>query len=104
MSRGRPDGPRSTGAPPGTPARRSARKRKLVEEAFGWAKTIAGLAKVKVRGLARVRFPFVLAMAAYDLVRMPRLLAGHEHQPANPTPACACRPARPQLRSNGGRC
>ena len=35
----------------------SQRKRKLVEEAFGWAKTIAGLAKVKVRGLARVRQP-----------------------------------------------
>ena len=32
----------------------SQRKRKLVEEAFGWGKTIAGLAKVKVRGLARV--------------------------------------------------
>ena len=28
----------------------------LVEEAFGWAKTIAGMAKVKVRGLACVRF------------------------------------------------
>jgi hypothetical protein len=34
--------------------RASQRKRKLIEEAFGWAKTIAGLAKVKVRGLARV--------------------------------------------------
>ncbi len=31
----------------------SQRKRKLVEEAFGWGKSIAGLAKVKVRGLAR---------------------------------------------------
>ena len=57
------------------PGRRSARKRKLVEEAFGWAKIIAGLAKVKVRVRARVRFPFVLAMAAYDLIRMPQLLA-----------------------------
>ena len=42
----------------------SQRKRKLVEEAFGWGKTIAGLAKVKVRGLARVRFKFTFAMAA----------------------------------------
>ena len=53
----------------------SQRKRKLVEEAFGWAKTIAGLAKVKVRGLLRVREKFTFAMAAYNLIRMPRLLA-----------------------------
>lgn len=53
----------------------SQRKRKLVEEAFGWAKTIAGCAKVKVRGLARVRHHFTLAMTAYNLIRMPRLLA-----------------------------
>ena len=53
----------------------SQRKRKLVEEAFGWGKTIAGLAKVKVRGLARVRFKFTFAMAAYNLIRMPRLFA-----------------------------
>jgi hypothetical protein len=51
----------------------SQRKRKLVEEAFGWGKTIAGM--VKVRGLARVRFKFTFAMAAYNLIRMPRLLA-----------------------------
>jgi transposase len=53
----------------------SQRKRKLVEEAFGWGKSIAGMAKVKVRGLARVRFKFTFAMAAYNLIRMPRLLA-----------------------------
>jgi transposase len=52
----------------------SQRKRKLIEEAFGWAKTIAGIAKVKVRGLARVRHCFTLAMTAYNLIRMPRLL------------------------------
>jgi D-alanyl-D-alanine carboxypeptidase len=53
----------------------SLRKRKLVEEAFGWAKTIAGCAKVKVRGLARVGFHFTLAMAAYNLIRLPKLIA-----------------------------
>jgi transposase len=53
----------------------SLRKRKLIEEAFGWVKTIAGLAKVKVRGIARVRFQFTFAMAAYNLIRMPKLLA-----------------------------
>jgi transposase len=52
----------------------SQQKRKLIEEAFGWAKTIAGLAKVKVRGLARVRHCFTLAMTAYNLIRMPKLL------------------------------
>jgi transposase len=52
----------------------SLRKRKLVEEAFGWAKTIAGCAKVKVRGLARVGFHFTLAMAAYNLIRLPKLI------------------------------
>ena len=53
----------------------SQRKRKLIEEAFGWAKTIAGIAKVKVRGLKRVRHCFTLAMTAYNLIRMPKLLA-----------------------------
>jgi transposase len=53
----------------------SQRKRKLVEEVFGWGKTIAGIAKVKMRGLARVRYHFIFAMAAYNLIRMPKLLA-----------------------------
>lgn len=56
--------------------RASQRKRKLIEEAFGWTKTIAGLAKVKVRGLARVRHQFTFAMAAYNLIRMLKLLGG----------------------------
>jgi Transposase DDE domain len=53
----------------------SQRKLKLVEEAFGWGKTIAGIAKVKVRGLRLVRHAFTIAMAAYNLIRIPRLLA-----------------------------
>ena len=52
----------------------SQRKRKLIEEAFGWGKTIAGLAKVKVRVLNRVRHQFTFAMTAYNLIRLPRLL------------------------------
>jgi transposase len=52
----------------------SQRKRKLIEEAFGWAKTVAGLAKVKVRGLDRVRHQFTFSMVAYNLIRMPKLL------------------------------
>ena len=52
----------------------SQRKGKRVEEAFGWEKTIAGMATVKVHGLPCVRARFTLAMAAYNLIRMPRLL------------------------------
>ncbi|HEY7552718.1 MAG TPA: IS5 family transposase, partial [Hyphomicrobiaceae bacterium] len=54
----------------------SQKKRKLIEEAFGWAKTIGGLARPMRRGLARMGFAFTFAMAAYDLVRLPRLIDG----------------------------
>lgn len=54
----------------------SLRIRKRIEEGFGWTKEVAGLAQVKLRGLARVDFAFVLGLAAYDLVRLPKLLAG----------------------------
>ena len=53
----------------------SLRIRKRIEEAFGWAKTIAGLRKARHRGLPKVRWQFTLAMAAYNLVRLPKLLA-----------------------------
>jgi IS5 family transposase len=53
----------------------SQRIRKRVEEAFGWAKTVAGLRKMRHRGLPKVDWQFTLAMAAYDLVRLPKLLA-----------------------------
>ena len=66
----------------------SQRKRKLVEEAFGWGKTIAGMAKVKVRGLPSVRYKFTFAMAAYNLIRMPRLLAAAGAARAQPLDRC----------------
>jgi hypothetical protein len=50
------------------------RKRRLIEEAFGWAKTIGDLACPMRRGAARMRFTFTFTMAAYDLIRLPRLL------------------------------
>src|SRR5262249_12339409 len=53
----------------------SQRIRKRVEEAFGWAKTVAGLRKMRHCGLPKVGWQFTLAMAAYDLARLPRLLA-----------------------------
>jgi transposase len=54
----------------------SQRIRKRIEEAFGWIKTVAGLKKTRFRGLARVDLAFTFAAAAYNLVRLPRLLAG----------------------------
>ncbi len=52
----------------------SQRIRKRIEEAFGWAKTVAGLRKARHRGLAKVGWQFTFAMAAYNLVRLPKLL------------------------------
>ena len=49
--------------------------RKRIEEVFGWAKSIGGLARVKVRGLAKVQAVFAFALVAYNLVRIPKLLA-----------------------------
>ena len=53
----------------------SLRIRKRIEEAFGWAKTVAGLRKARHRGLPKIDWQFTLAMAAYNLVRLPKLLA-----------------------------
>ena len=53
----------------------SQRIRKRIEEVFGWAKTVAGLRKMRHRGLPKVDWQFTLAMAAYDLVRLPKSLA-----------------------------
>ena len=53
----------------------SQRLRKRIEEGFGWGKTVAGLAQVKVRGLDKVRAAFVFAIAASNIVRLPKLLA-----------------------------
>ena len=53
---------------------RSQRARKRIEEAFGWIKTIAGQARTRLRGLDRVRWSFTLAAAAYNLIRLPKLI------------------------------
>jgi hypothetical protein len=50
------------------------RIRKWIEEAFGWMKTVAGLRKVNLRGLAKVDWAFTFAAAAYNLVRVPKLV------------------------------
>src|SRR3954449_11244130 len=49
--------------------------RKRIEEVFGWIKAQAGFAKVKVRGCAKAEAVFTFAVAAYNLIRIPKLLA-----------------------------
>jgi transposase len=53
----------------------SQRKRKRVEECFGWLKSIALMRKVRHRGIAKVGWIFTFAAAAYNLVRMRNLMA-----------------------------
>jgi hypothetical protein len=54
----------------------SQRIRKRIEEAFGWIKTVAGQEKAKLRGVDRAGWAFTFSAAAYNLVRLPKLLAG----------------------------
>ena len=53
----------------------SQRIRKRIEEAFGWIKMVAGLEQTKFRGCDRVGWAFSFAATAYDLTRLPKLLA-----------------------------
>jgi transposase len=55
--------------------RLSQKKRKRIEECFGWLKTIALLRKVRHRGVRKVDWIFTFACAAYNLVRMRNLAA-----------------------------
>lgn len=55
--------------------KKSQRRRKLVEEFFGWAKTVAGMRRARHIGRAKIRQCFEMAAAAYNLVRMKNLLA-----------------------------
>ena len=51
----------------------SQRKRKRIEEVFGWIKTVACLRKLRYRGVRKVKWIFTFAVAAYNLVRMRNL-------------------------------
>lgn len=53
----------------------SQRIRKRIEEGFGWMKDIGGIRKTKYRGLEKVGWAFTLTAAAYNLIRLPKLLA-----------------------------
>ena len=54
----------------------SQRKRKLVEQGFGWAKTVGLLHKLRHRGKAMVRWIYAFTAAAYNLVRLRTLILG----------------------------
>jgi len=53
----------------------SQHKRKKIEEPFGWIKTTGGLRKTRHRGRRLVEWFFVLTATAYNLIRIPKLLA-----------------------------
>jgi len=53
---------------------KSQQARPRIEPAFGWLKTIAWMRKVKLRGLPKVDWLFVFASAAFNLIRLPKLL------------------------------
>ena len=53
----------------------SQRKRKLVEQGFGWMKTVGGLRKLRHRGIALVDWQLTFAATAYTLVRLRNLEA-----------------------------
>ena len=52
----------------------SQRIRKRIEEGFGWMKTVGGFRKTKYRGIEKVGWAFTLTAAAYNLVRLPKLM------------------------------
>ncbi len=61
----------------------SQKKRKRIEEAFGWMKSIGLLRKLRHRGLERVGWMFTFTAAAYNLVRIRNLVR------CDPQPQCA---------------
>ena len=53
----------------------SQKRRKKIEEPFGWAKTVGTMAQTMLRGVDRLGAQFTLTMAACNLARLPKLLA-----------------------------
>ena len=60
----------------------SQRIRKRIEEGFGWIKEVALQRRARHRGKERVGWQFTLAAAAYNLIRLPKLLPGVTAKPA----------------------
>jgi hypothetical protein len=53
----------------------SVKKRKRIEQVFGWLKTVGGFRKMRLVGLSKAQWLFEYATAAYNLVRIGNLLA-----------------------------
>ncbi len=53
----------------------SQKRRKKIEEPFGWAKTVGPMAQTMLRGVKRIGAQFAFTMAACNLARLPKLLA-----------------------------
>src|SRR4030095_8429707 len=73
----------------------SQRRRKRIEEIFGWLKMVGLLRKTRHRGVARVGWMFTFGLAVYNLVRMRRLVAQPTWAPAGAgygSPALSPRP------------
>ncbi|MDR3395432.1 MAG: transposase, partial [Parasulfuritortus sp.] len=52
----------------------SLKRRKMIEEAFGWIKTVGGLRKTRHKGLEKLSGQALLTFAAYNLTRMLNLM------------------------------
>ena len=70
----------------------SQRIRKRIEEAFGWIKEVALQRRARHRGKARVGWQFTLAAAAYNLIRLPKLLLCRTSSAASSRPAVSLPP------------
>ena len=90
----------------------SQRIRKRIEEAFGWIKKGGGQERTKFRGRERVGWAFTLAAAAYNLARLPKLLADRRFRSLGSSSSPSERPGdaddhrarrRNRLRRLGGR-
>ncbi len=55
----------------------SLRRRKMIEEAFGWIKTVGGLRKTRHKGLEKLSGQALFTFAAYNLTRLVNLMASH---------------------------
>lgn len=53
----------------------SQKRRKKIEEPFGWAKTVGSMAQTMLLGTERLGAQFTMTMAACNLARLPKLLA-----------------------------
>ncbi len=80
---------RRTTRHPGYPV--SQRIRKRIEEAFCWMKTVAGERKTKFRGVDWVAWSFAFAAAAYNLIRLPKLIGENPRSDAKSSRAATSR-------------